>query len=71
VDDQLNSQVYEGRREGSNRRFVRTRLDRGTPIQVRLTWRPAAFGYEQLIERSRDGGATWTVGGLVTFKPVP
>jgi hypothetical protein len=71
VDDQLNSQIYEGRREASNWRFIRTRLDRGTPIQVRLTWRPTAFGYEQLIERSRDGGATWTLGGVVTFKPMP
>jgi hypothetical protein len=69
VDDQLNSQIYEGRREASNWRFIRTRLDRGTPIQVRLTWRPTGSGYEQLIERSRDAGATWTLGGIVTFKP--
>jgi hypothetical protein len=71
VDDQLNSQIYEGRREASNWRFIRTRLDRGTPILVRLTWRPATSGYEQLIERSRDGGASWVLGGFVTFKPVP
>ena len=71
VDDQLNSQIYQGRREASNWRFVRTRMDRGTPIQVRLTWRPTKSGYEQLIERSRDGGATWALGGFVTFKPGP
>ena len=67
VDDQLNAQVYEGRQETGQWRFFRTRLDRGVPIQVRLTWRPADTGYEQVIERSRDGGATWALGGFVTF----
>ena len=70
VDDQLNSQIYEGRREAAEWRFFRTRLDKGLPIQVRLTWRPTKSGYEQLIERSRDNGATWTLGGFVTFHPV-
>src|SRR4051812_14586000 len=45
VDDQLNSQVYEGQREGAQWRFFRTRLDQGVPIQVRLTWRPLPGGY--------------------------
>jgi hypothetical protein len=67
VDDQLNSQMYEGRMDGSQWRFFRTRLDQGKPVQVRLTWRPIRNGYEQLIERSRDGGTTWVVGGFVTF----
>jgi hypothetical protein len=71
VDDQLNSQVYEGRPDAAEWRFFRTRLDKGVPIQVRLTWRPRKAGYEQLIERSRDGGATWTLGGFVTFQPDP
>jgi hypothetical protein len=70
VDDQLNSQAYEGRRDGTQWRFVRTRMDRGVPIQVRLTWRPTPGGYEQLIERSRDKGATWVLGGFVTFRSV-
>ena len=69
VDDQLNSQFYEGRLEGARWRFVRTRMDGATPIQVRLTWSSAGKGYEQLIERSRDGGKTWTLGGFVRFKP--
>jgi hypothetical protein len=68
VDDQLNSQTYEGRREATQWRFVRVRLDQGVPIHVRLTWRPIKGGYEQLIERSRDGGATWVLGGFVTFR---
>jgi hypothetical protein len=67
VDDQLNSQIYEGRMDGSQWRFFRTRRDQGKRVQVRLTWRPAGHGYEQLIERSRDGGATWVLGGFVTF----
>jgi hypothetical protein len=71
VDNQLNSQVYEGRREGAQWRFFRTRSDKGVPIQVRLTWRPARGGYEQLIERSRDRGATWTLAGFVRYQPVP
>ncbi|MFL5447172.1 MAG: hypothetical protein ACJ8A6_10040 [Gemmatimonadales bacterium] len=71
IDDQLNSQVYEGRPDAAQWRFFRTRLDRGVPIQVRLTWRPRKGGYEQLIERSRDNGVTWTLGGLVTFQPDP
>lgn len=71
VDDQLNSQTYDGRREAAQWRFFRTRLDRGVSIQARLTWRPSKGGYEQLIERSRDGGATWTLGGFVTFQPDP
>jgi hypothetical protein len=71
VDDQLNSQVYEGRPDAAQWRFFRTRLDRGVPIQVRLTWRPSKDGYEQLIERSRDGGTTWTLGGFVKFRPDP
>lgn len=71
VDNQLNSQVYEGRREGAQWRFFRTRLDQGVPIQVRLTWRPTQGGYEQLIERSRDGDATWTLGAFVTYRPAP
>jgi hypothetical protein len=71
VDNQLNSQVYEGRREAAQWRFFRTRLDQGVPIQVRLTWRPTQGGYEQLIERSRDGGATWTLGAFVTYRPAP
>jgi hypothetical protein len=70
VDDQLNSQIYEGRREAAQWRFLRTRLDQGVPIQVRLTWRPTKGGYQQLIERSRDGGVTWTLGGFVTFRRV-
>jgi hypothetical protein len=71
VDDQLNSQLYEGRRHGTEWRFFRTRRDQGKPIQVRLTWRPIQRGYEQLIERSRDGGATWTLGAFVTYHSVP
>jgi hypothetical protein len=71
IDDQLNSQVYEGRRDAAEWRFFRSRLDKGVPIQVRLTWRPRKAGYEQLIERSRDGGVTWTLGGFVTFQPDP
>jgi hypothetical protein len=71
VDDQLNSQVYERRREAGQWRFLRTRLDQGVPIHVRLTWRPTGHGYEQLIERSRDAGATWTLGGFVSFRAVP
>ena len=67
VDDQQNSQIYEGRLDGKEWRFFRTRLDNGAPVQVRLTWRPTGSGYEQLIERSRDGGATWVLGGFVTF----
>ena len=67
VDDQLNSQIYEGRRDATGWRFVRTRLDNGSTIHVRLTWRPAEGGYEQLIERSRDGGKTWVLGGFVAF----
>ena len=70
VDDQLNSQVYEGRVDAGQWRFFRTRLDRGVPIQVRLTWHPTPGGYEQSIERSRDAGATWSLGGFVTFRPV-
>ena len=69
VDDQLNSQFYEGRREAGQWRFLRTRMDTGTPIQVRLTWRPTKDGYEQLIERSRDGGVSWSLGGFVAFRP--
>ena len=69
VDDQLNSQFYEGRHEGGRWRFLRTRMDGTTPIQVRLTWAPAGQGYEQLIERSRDRGKTWTVAGFVKFRP--
>jgi hypothetical protein len=71
VDDQLNSQVYEGRWVPPHWRFFRSRMDKGVPIQVRLTWRPTKDGYEELIERSRDGGASWTVGGFVTFQSVP
>lgn len=71
VDDQLNSQVYDGRPEAGEWRFFRTRMDQGVPIQVRLTWRPREGGYEQLIERSRDGGATWILGGIVRFEPDP
>ena len=71
VDDQLNSQIYEGRSEAGQWRFLRTRLDKGVPIQVRLTWSPTEGGYKQLIERSRDGGATWVLGGFVTFTADP
>lgn len=70
VDDQLNSQIYEGRREAAQWRFIRTRLDRGVPIQVRLTWRPTKDGYEQLIERSQDGGSSWSLGGFVSFSAI-
>jgi hypothetical protein len=69
VDDQLNSQIYEGRRDAEHWRFFRTRVDKGGPVQVRLTWRPTKAGYEQLIERSRGG--TWTLGGFVTFTADP
>jgi hypothetical protein len=69
VDDQLNSQFYEGRQDGGRWRFLRTRMDGAKPIQVRLTWSSAGKGYEQLIERSRDGGKTWTLGGFVRFMP--
>ena len=67
VDDGLNSQFYEGRLEGGLWRFVRTRMDQGKPIMVRLTWRPTSDGYEQSIERSRDGGKSWTTAGRVAF----
>ena len=68
VDDGLNSQIYDGRLESGEWRFFRTRMDGSVPVQVRLTWRPRDGGYEQLIERSRDGGATWTLGGFVRFE---
>ena len=71
IDDQLNSQVYVGRSEGARWQFFRTRTDKGVPVQVRLTWRPAKGGYEQLIERSRDGGANWVLGGFVRFQADP
>lgn len=71
VDDQLNAQVYEGRQEAGQWRFFRNRLDQGVPIQIRLTWRPIRQGYEQLIERSRDSGATWALGGFVTYRSAP
>jgi hypothetical protein len=70
VDDQLNAQIYQGRRDATGWHFLRSRMDRGVPIQVRLTWRPREDGYEQLIERSRDSGATWALGGFVTFRSV-
>lgn len=69
VDDQLNSQVYEGRWEGGEWRFFRTRMEGSAPIVVRLTWRRTEGGYEQLIERSRDAGTTWTLGGFVRYRP--
>jgi hypothetical protein len=69
VDDQLNSQTYEGRWELGRWRFLRTRLDKGVPILVRLTWQKTEGGYEQLIERSRDAGKSWTLGGFVTYRP--
>src|SRR5215204_4250357 len=69
VDDQLNSQFYEGALENEVWRFLRTRRDTdGKPIIVRLTWRPTSDGYEQLIERSRDGGRSWTRAGWVAFR---
>jgi hypothetical protein len=69
VDDQLNSQFYEGVLENEVWRFLRTRREAdGKPIIVRLTWRPTSDGYEQLIERSRDGGRSWTRAGWVTFR---
>jgi hypothetical protein len=71
VDDQLNSQIYEGRRDAGQWRFFRTRLDKGVPVQVRLTWLSTQDGYDQLIERSRDGGATWSLGGFVRFTAQP
>jgi hypothetical protein len=69
VDDQLNSQFYEGQREDGHWRFIRRRMDGNTPILVRLTWKPTAAGYQQLIERSRDGGKTWSLGGFVEVQP--
>lgn len=68
VDDGVNSQFYEGKLESGRWRFLRTRMDGSTPIQVRLTWLAAGQGYEQLIERSRDGGKTWALGGFVRFR---
>jgi hypothetical protein len=68
VDDHLNSQIYQGRRDTSRWSFFRTRMDKGVPVQVRLTWFPTESGYEQLIERSRDGGTNWVLGGYVRFK---
>jgi hypothetical protein len=69
ADDQLNSQFYEGKLEGGHWRFIRSRMDNGTRIFVRLTWKPTSNGYEQLIERSRDAGKTWTLGGFARFEP--
>jgi hypothetical protein len=69
VDDQLNSQFYEGQLQDGSWRFIRTRLDNGKPIMVRLTWSRTTGGYDQLIERSRDSGASWIVAGWVTFRP--
>jgi hypothetical protein len=68
ADDQLNSQFYEGSKADGHWRFIRRRMDGNTPILVRLTWKPTAGGYEQLIERSRDSGKTWTLGGLARFR---
>jgi hypothetical protein len=70
ADDQLNSQFYEGKHEGGYWRFIRSRMDGNTPILVRLTWKPTATGYEQLIERSRDAGKTWILGGFVKYDRV-
>jgi hypothetical protein len=37
-------------------------------VLVRITWAPAGTGYLKTIERSKDGGATWTPGATITFE---
>lgn len=70
VDDAGHHQLYEGREEAGAWRFHRERIaDDGSRVIVRITWTPATRGYVQTIERSTDGGTTWTTGATIDYQP--
>ena len=66
VDDDLNHQLYEGRPHDGGWAFHHTReAADGKTVHVRIVWKRSTRGVEQIIERSTDGGATWTRGAVV------
>lgn len=68
VDDQLNHQLYEGRKESGRWRFFRERLVEGKPVLIRITWVSASSDkFEQIIERSEDNGKTWKIRAIVSY----
>lgn len=67
IDDAQNFQVYEGRKDKEIWRFYRERIADGKPVQIRITWTPAENGFTQTVERSTDGGQTWSLGAVVTY----
>ena len=68
VDDGLNHQLYEGRKESGQWRFLRERFVEGKPVLVRITWTSLSSDkFEQLIERSEDKGTTWKTRAIVSY----
>lgn len=67
VDDQQNFQFYEGRKENDSWAFYRERTADGKTVQIRVTWQPYARGFMQRVERSNDGGQTWSLAAVVTY----
>jgi Putative lumazine-binding len=70
MDNTSHMQVYDGREENSRLAFYRERPDPdGTPVLIRITYKPVSSGYTQTVERSNDHGATWKPGGITRYLP--
>ncbi len=54
-------QLWEGRKEEGQWRFYREWMREGQPILSRTYWTPISENsLERIVERSRDGGKTWS-----------
>jgi hypothetical protein len=70
VDDRSHTQLYEGHRENDTWAFYRERPGDGEQtVLIRVTYAPGGKGFTQTVERSKDHGATWEQGSVVSYEP--
>jgi hypothetical protein len=70
VDDRSHTQLYEGHRENGTWTFYRERPgDGGQTVLIRVIYAPRGRGFTQMVERSKDHGATWEPGSVVSYEP--
>jgi len=70
VDDRSHTQLYEGRHEDGAWAFYRERPDSdGKILLIRVKYAKKGQGYTQTVERSKDHGATWEPGSVVSYEP--
>lgn len=70
IDDGQNFQIYEGLKDKDGWSFYRERIANGKTVRIKITWKPYEKGFTQTVERSTDGGQTWSLGAIITYSRI-